>query len=88
MIVVSNSIAFSEGMNGSGIISMMKKVWAMRFGDLPEMGQKSCEPIGDIFFGFLYSMQGQGFGVGKGDLLVCSETLHADLPAFSHSQAR
>ena len=37
---------------------------------------------------FLYSMQGQGFGEHKGDLFVCSETLHADLPALSHSQAR
>lgn len=32
-----------------------------------------------------YSMQGQGFGVYKGDLLVCSETLHADLPALFDS---
>ena len=61
---------------------MMKKVWAMRFGDLSERAQNRSEPVDDVFFVFLYSMQGQGFGVGKGDLLVCSETLHADLPAF------
>ena len=34
-----------------------------------------------------HSTQGQGFGVYKGDLLVCSETLHADLPAVLDSQA-
>ena len=40
------------------------------------------EPVNDVFFVFLYSMQGHWFGVGNGDLLVCSETLHADLPTL------
>ena len=64
---------------------MMKKLWAMTFGNLPERGQKGSEPADVVSF---FSMQGQGFGVCKGDLFVCSENLHADLPAFSHSQAR
>ena len=39
---------------------MMKRAWAIRFGVLLERGQKMSEPVDDVFFVFLYSMQGQG----------------------------